>query len=321
METGWGAGTDSPLMDRTTRQAVQDRDLINGSETDAVSRLRLELLSEKQYADLVAKSHVAVYEHKGRFWRNSNQFGSLLLVPVHWMAELTPKEATFPRRSTLGIKARVTDSTQNNAFLNLFMIDDPRSYCFDTITPNARNKIRKACREGVQIDLATPKLLEEHGYEVMRDSLTKSGYRRPPEKQDYLRSLRDGVFLGGHRLVLAGTVTGNGRQQSLGAIATGMVIDGTAYGDDLYVAPWARSSYVGPLIVYTFIQACQRTPGVERIVLGRATRDQRLDGFKASMSIPRRDVPAMVAFRKPVRPAIPVLLAATPKLRKRLYGR
>jgi hypothetical protein len=120
--------------------------------------------------------------------------------------------------------------------------------------------------------------------------------------------------------VLAGVVPEGGSKQCLGAIATGMVIDGTAYGDDLYVAPWARRSNVGPLIVYAFIQICQRTAGVERIVLGRATDDLMLDSFKASMSIPRRDVPAMVSFRAPARPAIEMLLAARPKLRRRLYG-
>src|SRR2546425_11654736 len=120
-----GDGSHLIFMDSTAGQAVEDRSLLNSSEIDDVAQCQLEVLSEKEYAELLAKGGVEVYEHKGRFWRNSNQFGSFLLVPVHWMAELTPEEASFPRPLTLGIKARVSTCSQNNGFFNLYMIDDP----------------------------------------------------------------------------------------------------------------------------------------------------------------------------------------------------
>jgi hypothetical protein len=295
---------------------------MNGSQTTEVEQRRLQVLSERQYAELAAKGGMAVHEHNGRYWRDSNQFGSFLLVPIHWMAELTPEEVGFPRVSTMVTKARVTDVSQHNAFFNLHMIDDPRTYCFETISANTRNKIRKACRDGVEVCLASPELLEEQGYEVVRDSLKKSRYRNPPRKQDYIRSLTHTTFLGGARLVLAGLVPGQGDRQRLGAIATGTAIDGTAYGDDLYVAPWARKSNVGVRLIYAFIEVCQRTPGVDCIVLGRATDDEALDSFKASMGIRRREVPARLAFRGPlVRRAVELLVGARPGLRQRLYGR
>jgi hypothetical protein len=307
-------------MRSTAKQADHDQDLISGSQTGSASGAQLKLLSERQFAQLSEGRGVAVHEFEGRFWRNSDQFGQFFLVPIHWMAELTAEQARFPRPSALGFKARVTDSSQNNGFFNLYLIEDPQTYGFSSVSSNFRWKIRKACREGVQIDVATPELLEEHGYEVTREALEKSGYRRPPSREDYVRRLENDTFMGGNRLVLAGLVPVEGNGQRLGAIATGSAIEGTAYGDDIYVAPWARKSSVGLRIVYAFIEACQRTRGIERIVLGRVTSDEALDAFKVSMGVPRRDVPAKVAFRKGVGGAVKILAAARPQLRERLYG-
>lgn len=303
-----------------TKRACEDAELIAGSQTDEVSACRLKLLSEGDYARLMEKSGVAVYEHKARFWRNSSQLGSLLLVPVHWMAQLTPEQATFPRLSTLVIKARVTDPRRSNASFDLYMIQNPEAYGLESMKPSARNHVRRSCREGVEIRLATHELLEEHGYEVIEAALETSGHRRPPRKRDFVRGLEDVTFMGGNRLVLAGMVPGDGHREYLGAIATGSVVDGTAYGDDLYIAPWARRSNVGSRIVYAFIQACQRTEGVRRIVLGRATDDEALDSFKRSLGFERQAVPARVAFRPTAALGARVVLAVRPAFRQRLYG-
>jgi hypothetical protein len=106
----------------------------------------------------------------------------------------------------------------------------------------------------------------------------------------------------------------------LGAIATGCAIDGTAYGEDLYVAPWARRSNVGPRLVFAFIEACKRTVGIEQVVLGRATEDASLDAFKASLGVPSRSIPARVTFRGPVERVVEIVLSSQPRLRERLYG-
>jgi hypothetical protein len=306
-------------MQGKEQQGVVDRELITGAQTAEVSRCRLTALTEEQFAHLSARRGVAVYSHKGRFWRNSDRFGALLLVPIHWMAELTAEQAVIPRWHALGIKSRIDDASQNNGYFNLYVIEPPEAYGFDRIRSLTRGKIRKACREGVVIDLATAALLEEQGYEMTRAALQRSGYRKPPTKKDYVRRLQEDTFLGGNRLVLAGLVpTEQGLR--LGALAAGSAVDGTAYGDDLYLAPWARKSNVGPLLVYSFIEACQRSKGVERIVLGRATSDQALEAFKATMGIPKKDIPARVVFRTGVRPAVEILVARDPRLNWRLYG-
>jgi hypothetical protein len=307
-------------MRSTTRQAADDQDLISSSQTGRASRAQLKLLTERQYALLSERRGVAVHECEGRFWRNADQLGQILLVPIHWMAELTAEQARFARPWALGFKARVTDPSQNNGFFNLYLIEGVETYSFSSISSNFRWKIRKACRDGVQIDLATPELLEEDGYEVTREALEKSGYRRPPSRADYVHRLENDTFMGGNRLVLAGLVPDENKNPRLGAIATGSAVDGIAYGDDIYVAPWARKSSVGLRLVYAFVEACQRTPGIERIVLGRVTSDEALDAFKVSMGVPRRDIPAKVAFRRGVGGAVKVVVAARPHLRQRLYG-
>ena len=308
-------------MPKPDTQDASDRELISKSQTDQVSGCRLTLLSEERYACLAQRRGVTVHTHRGRFWRNSDQFGPLILVPVHWMAELTPEQATFPKPYTVGIKARVGGGSKTNAFFNLYLIDRPAEYGFNTIGSNARAKIRKACRDGVTVDLATPELLEEQGYEVTKASLEKSGYRPPPSRRSYIKRLADDTFMSGARLVLAGFIPVDKDCTRLGAIATGSAIDGTAYGDDLYVAPWARRSNVGPRVIFSFIEACQRTPGIDRIVLGRATSDQALDSFKASFGVPLKDVPAMVALRPGAGKAVALVSGAAPLVHRRLYGR
>lgn len=302
-------------------QQDRDRELIRDSQTDSVSGCRLSLLSEERYACLAQRRGVAVHAHRGRFWRNSEQFGPLILVPIHWMAELTPDQATFPKPYTLGIKTRVDGCSESNGFFNLYLIDRPAHYGFDDIGSNARAKIRKACRDGVVVDLATPELLEEQGYEVTKASLERSGYRRPPSRRSYIKRLADDTFLSGARLVLAGLVPGDRGCLKLGAVATGSAVDGIAYGDDLYVAPWARRSNVGSRVIYSFIEICQRTPGIDCIVLGRGTTDRALDSFKASFGVPLQDVPARVTLRAGMGKAMDLVAGPAPFVHRRLYGR
>ena len=297
-----------------------DRGLIEQSETAEVSSSTLVRLTEEQYAELSLKKGVEVYEHKGRYWRNSERFGSLLTVPIHWMAQLTPEQATFPRRSTLAIKARVADETQANGAFHLYVID-PRTYDFTDIHTGTRKGIRRACRAGVTVRVGTLDLLAEQGYAVTRDALTLSGYRRPPSKRSYLKKLEDDTFFGGKGLVLAGMVP-TGRGSRLGGIMTGSALGTIANADDIYVAPWARDSNVGPRLVLSFIQACQRTEGVESIIYGRVSDDRSLEAFKTRMGFPTAVVPAKVALRPVVRHALALCTATGPLSghRRRLFG-
>jgi len=182
-----------------------DRTLISQSQTDEVSKCTLTRLPEAAYANAHARKGVVVYEHRNRYWRNSEQLGSLLAVPIHWMAELTPDQATFPKGRTLAIKARTTHPAEHNGSFHLYLID-PTTYSLRSMNKGARKNIRRACRAGVTVELATPELLEREGYEVTSASLKMSRYRKPPSKADYLRKLHNDTFFGGQGVVLAGLV-------------------------------------------------------------------------------------------------------------------
>jgi len=294
--------------------------LIRQSQTDEVSGSTLTRLTETEYADLSARKGVCVYEHQGRYWRNSEQFGSLLAVPIHWMMELTPEQATFPKSSTLAIKARVVHSGQHNGSFHLYVVD-PRTYGFRDIHSGTRKNIRRACRAGVTVEVATPELLEQQGFAVTRAALRKNRYRRPPREPEYVKKLYDDTFFGGKGLVLAGMVP-TARGHRLGGIMTGSALDGIANADDIYVAPWAKDTNVGARLVYSFIQACQRTSGVDKIIYGRVSRDRGLEVFKARMGFPAVAVPAIVALRPGVRHAMRLLETTEwfSHMRERLYG-
>ncbi|GIJ04994.1 hypothetical protein Sya03_43460 [Spirilliplanes yamanashiensis] len=297
-----------------------DRRLIRASQTDDVSRCTLTRLTEAEYANLSARKGVAVYEHRNRYWRNSERFGSLLAVPIHWMMELTPDQVTFPRGHTLAIKARVTEPGENNGSFHLYVID-PAAYGFDSIHKGARKNIRRACRAGVTVELATPELLEREGYEVTAAALKMSGYRKPPTRRDYVRRLHDDTFFGGRGLVLAGMVhTPRGRR--LGGIMTGSAIGTVANADDIYTAPWARDTNVGPRLVYSFIEACQRTAGIDTILYGRVSNDEDLEAFKSRMGFPAAVVPAKVVLRPGVRQVVNLFRStgAFTTFHQRLYG-
>ncbi|HLL69486.1 MAG TPA: hypothetical protein VK453_27770 [Micromonosporaceae bacterium] len=297
-----------------------DRTLISQSQTDEVSKCTLTRLPEAAYANAHARKGVVVYEHRNRYWRNSEQLGSLLAVPIHWMAELTPDQATFPKGRTLAIKARTTHPAEHNGSFHLYLID-PTTYSLRSMNKGARKNIRRACRAGVTVELATPELLEREGYEVTSASLKMSRYRKPPSKADYLRKLHNDTFFGGQGVVLAGMVhTEKGRR--LGGIMTGSALESIANADDIYTAPWARESNVGPRLVYSFMEMCQRTDGIDTIVYGRVSNDPDLEAFKSRMGFTATAVPAKVALRPGIRQAAHLTQSVGPfgKIHERLYG-
>ena len=297
-----------------------DKILISQSQGDGVSDSTLTRLTEAEYANLSAKKGVRVYEHKGRYWRNSEQFGSLLSVPIHWMVELTPEQATFPRKSTVATKARIIDGSQNNGHFHLHIID-PKTYTFDHIHSDMRRNVRRACRAGVIIQLATPELLEQEGYAVTISALQRNRYRRAPEEKDYIRKLQDDTFFGGKGIVLAGMIPTPGGLK-LGGIMTGSALGTIANADDIYIASWAKDTNVGPRLAYSFIEACQRTPGIDKIVYGRVSADRGLQAFKDRMGFPAVAVPARVTLRPGVRHAFGLLQSTErfANIRERLYG-
>jgi len=236
------------------------------------------------------------------------------------MAELTPEQATYPRKSTLALKARVVGTSHNNGSFHLHVID-PKKYTFSDIQTDMRRNIRRACKAGVTVELATLELLEAQGYDVTSSALRSNRYRPAPKKEDYISKLYDDAFFGGKGIVLAGMVpTADGSR--LGGIMTGSALETIANADDIYIAPWARDTNVGPRLVYSFMEACQRTSGIERVIYGRVSTDTGLETFKGRMGFPAVAIPAKIAMRPGMHQAFS-LLSSTRRLshiRERLYG-
>jgi hypothetical protein len=247
---------------------------------------RLAPFTEERYAAWLREGGVKTREHRGRHWREMPRG---FYQPVHWAARLTPEQATSPLFPSWGFRAglREEDASAATGTIPLHLLSDLQGYSLDTLSGNRRSQVRRCLKRTEITQLQDPGLLQAQGYAVMRSAVLRAGYKAVESEQQYLTGVRR-PWPPGSRFLLAAVVDGK-----LGGYLVGSAIDDTAYLDEIHVATDALASYAAPGLVFTFVQACQRTPGLRQVVYGLHSReDSSLCSFKEALGFPVRHLPA-----------------------------
>ncbi|KGF72377.1 hypothetical protein DO97_09195 [Neosynechococcus sphagnicola sy1] len=264
-----------------------------------ISAALLKSMTELEMAQWRRREGHQILEHRGRYWEEVRRG---FYQPIHWLARLTPEEATAPTPWCWGFRAvlAATDrSLPANGAMPTHLLTNLADYHPQNFSSKRKYDLRK-CQKLVRfMELMGPALLQAQGYEVLASALLRTGCAQPPGWRAYQQRFQD-YFHPQRRLVIAGLI-----DAKLGGYLEGFAVDGTAYIDEIIIATEALPSQIGTGLVVEFVQACQRAGNIREVVYGLHSReDTALCFFKDRIGFPVTCLPAKVKINFLVRKLI-----------------
>ena len=260
--------------------------------------VKINSLTEEEYAQKLRSQGKNVILHKGRYWKESIVG---FYEPLHYLARLTSEQATSLSVLNWGSRASLCeeDATEANGSIPIHLLSDIAGYDENSLPQKRRTDLRKCLKLVKFVQLIGPALLQEQGYEVLCSSLARTGHKKPPSKQEYLASL-DGFTTDKNRLVLAALIDGK-----LGGYIDGLAIEGSAYMISGYYVTEALNTSMVTGFNFEFVQICRRSGGIQEVSDGLHLRERpTLDQAKSSIGFPVKYVPAKVYMNPIVKPLI-----------------
>jgi len=255
-----------------------------------VSKAVIPIITEEQLAKWKCELGDKVIWHNRHYWmeKPAGFYHSL-----HAMARIRAEDVSRPTAMCWGFRATVAgDDTDNaNATMPVHLLSNIENYDLSALSSSRRNKV-KNCRKRVDmIELTSPDVLLEQGYEVLISAQNRTQYGGHISLPRYIREINS-YFKSPRTLVLGGLVNGK-----LGGYLVLYAIGKTAYIDKVCLSTEALSTNIGTGLIYESIQACRRTVGIHEVVYGlHAREDPSLCRYKSEMDFPVSYVPARVWF-------------------------
>jgi hypothetical protein len=253
-------------------------------------------MSEEEAADWYRKQGMQILYHQGRYWKQT-RFG--FYEPIHLLARLTAEQATCPRRINLGFRASLceADAAVANGSIPIHLLSDVEGYDLKSLSSKRRNKLKGCYNRAKIVQLLSPALLQEQGYEVYYSAVTRFGGSKVISQKLYLSHLEN-YIPSKQRYIFAGLIN-----DKLGGYIITYVVHETAYIEKVLLATEALSSNIGTGLIFEFVQACRGSGKVREIVYGyHAPDDSALGYFKKEMGFPVRHIPAKVAVNPLIDP-------------------
>ena len=258
------------------------------TEIRDIDKTVIQSLTAAEFATWQGKLGKNIVEHQGNYWQET-VIG--FYEPIHWLARFRSPQATNPTPLSWGFRVTLSEDEVNaaNASMPIHLLPNLKNYDLQTLNTKRRSQIRK-CRNLVKIvELTSPIILQEQGYEVVVSGLTRTAYTKPPLKDEYLKEITKYFYHKGH-LVLAGFIG-----EKLGGYIGGYVVDGTAYIETTMIATEALSTNIGSGLIFEFAQICRRSSEVHELINGLHSREnESLCVFKQQMGFEVKYVPAKV---------------------------
>ncbi|MEB3179192.1 MAG: hypothetical protein VKL59_09210 [Nostocaceae cyanobacterium] len=245
-------------------------------------------MTEEQLADWHRHEGTQVIYHRGHYWR---QTPVGFYQPLHWLARLGVEDARCPTLLRWGFRASLQDDDAAfaNGSIPIHLLSNVTDYDLSSLKQKRRQNLLK-CRKLVQfVQLTSPALLQEQGYEVLLSTLKRTQYITIPTQKEYLANITEYFTFGGW-LVLAGLI-----DTKLGGYLSGCAIDGTAYMGDRMIVTEALPTNISSGLTFEFVQICRQSGKIREIVSGLHTPENPgLSAFKEDMGFPVKHIPALV---------------------------
>lgn len=256
-----------------------------------LSDMVLEVATESELAEWLARYGTTVLYHRGRYWMASH-WG--FYQPVHWMARLQPDEIAKPTILCWGYRATLDDNAvaSANAALPVHYFSHLGGFDASCLSKNKRNTLR-IFQKNVQIrELNDLEEIVDQGYPLFLSSYNRTGYGRPGSRAAYRRLMAryvDAAFVS----ILGGFIKGR-----LGGYLISICVGKTAYLDTLIVGTAERPYQIGTGLKYAFLKYWGDQGGpVTEIIDGLHARENiGLCHYKEKMGFKILRVPSRVWF-------------------------
>lgn len=253
-----------------------------------VSEAVLTSMTEEEFARWRCKEGANVVFHRGCYWEE-RRFG--FYQPIHLLARLQIQQATRPMQFCWGFLASLCedDAVSANGSIPIHLLSNIQNYDLYSINKNSRQNIRKNRHLFNIVELTDTQLLQEQGYDVFLSATTRTQWKSLLSREKYIAKLVDYV-VPKRRLILAGL-----NDTKLCGYITGYAINGTAYGEDLYITTEASEYNLNRILLFEFVQVCRRYGGIYEFAIGQHWREKPgVVEFKERMGFPITYIPAKV---------------------------
>lgn len=226
----------------------------------------------------------------GRWWIVTRG----MWMPVAFLEPLAAGPSGFPSRRAVAFQASVARPSEATGTKPYSIFTDLPEYGPRSMTRYRRRDTRRALREFRYSVLREPGLLLAQGWPVVTEAALHSGSWTPADRPAYERYI-DSLFRAATPPLIV-TAVQNGR---LAGYLTSYAVGDTAYLNDLYIAPWARTRNAGAGLYWLTLAAWRTVPGVTRASAGRLF-DGHVHEHKSSLGAGVVLVPVLAKIRRPV---------------------
>lgn len=138
-------------------------------------------MNEEAAADWYRQQGMQIFYHQGHYWKQT-KFG--FYEPINLLARLTVKQATCPKKIHLGFRASLceADAAAANGSIPIHLLSDVEGYNLQSLSANRRNHLKRCHKRAKILQLLSPELLEEQGYEVFYSATIRFGGKVIPKK-------------------------------------------------------------------------------------------------------------------------------------------
>jgi len=253
-----------------------------------VSEAVLTSMTEEEFARWRCKEGANIVFHHGCYWEE-RRFG--FYQPIHLLARLQIQQTTRPMQFCWGFLASLCedDAVSANGSIPIHLLSNIQNYDLYSINKNSRQNIRKNRHLFNIVELTDTQLLQDQGYDVFLSATTRTRWKSSLSREKYIANLVDYV-VPKRRLILAGF-----NDKKLCGYITGYAINGTAYGEDLYITTEASEYNLNRILLFEFVQVCRRSGGIYEFAIGQHWREKPgVVEFKERMGFPITYIPAKV---------------------------
>ena len=252
------------------------------------SEAALQPMNEAEFAARRRRQGVRVLYRHGHYWEVM-QPG--FYQPVHQLSRLALSEIRAPSYLRWGLRATVRDQDRAsaNGAMPIHLLADISDYSLDSLDKKQRDHVRRALGVVKIVQLTSPELLKEQGYEVLVESLSRTKHRLIPAKEVYLAD-NNRFMAGVGSIVLGALLNGN-----LCAYLEAVAVNTTAHILEAYHTHEALHNHVPAALVYQFVQVCRQGGIIREVARGQHMPEvPGLEQAKAHMGFPVVQVPAVI---------------------------
>ena len=243
--------------------------------------------SERQYAEWYREKGAHVILHRGRYWE---KIARGFCEPIHWLARLRADEVSRPTLSCWGYRASLHENAASmaNSTMPMNLLSGLGNYTMENLPPKRRTDLRK-CRKLVSIiQLRSPKVLQEQGYEVALSAFKRTGHGTPPDRQQYHQAEIQSFPSQPFQIAIAGLVN-----EKLGGYAKAYAIEDTVYVYAVKIATEFLPTAIGTGLTFDLVQVCRQTEGIKHVLYGlHSPEDPQLVAFKEGMGFKTVAIPS-----------------------------